>query len=170
MNLTHLGYSLNFFLRGVRISVPQVETYRIVEKDAVLRYNGDVLPEGIHLDVPNVLAVDQHSAAVGVVDAEHEMQNCSLSKARGPDYCVGGSRLELEAQVIKEALDFGVVFLVPKTDALQLNAALLVLKFLGVRLVLNLGLHFKHDQQVFHVHLGLADFPKQRPHVKQRRR
>ena len=58
MNLALLGDFLNFLKAGFRIPILQIEPYGIIEQYSILGDHTDILPEGIKLEVFQVLTID----------------------------------------------------------------------------------------------------------------
>ena len=55
------------------------------EEDGLLRDHADAAPQAVGRDLPQVVAVDEDAAAVGIVEAREERREGGLARARGAD-------------------------------------------------------------------------------------
>lgn len=94
MDPAYLGYLLNLLPRGIRVPVLQVVEDRVIEKDAILRYDANVLPKAIECEVFQVLAVDLNGTFVRIKQSEEQVHYCGLAEARLAYNSIGSSRLD----------------------------------------------------------------------------
>lgn len=70
VDLAFLAHLDDFLLVSVRVAVLEVEHDAVIKQRAVLRNNRDVLAEAVKRLLGQVLAVDEHSAALRIIDPE----------------------------------------------------------------------------------------------------
>ena len=80
MDAALAGNSFEVSLRCVGIAIPQILLNCVVEEDAVLRHNDDVLSERFKGQILDVLAINEYLAIRWIVDPEEEVQHGRLAE------------------------------------------------------------------------------------------
>ena len=70
VDLAFLAHFDNLFLRGIWVTVLQIEHDAVVKQGAVLWDDRDVLAEAVESLLGQVLSIDEHTATLWVVDPE----------------------------------------------------------------------------------------------------
>jgi hypothetical protein len=85
----HLG------LGGVGAAVEDVVAHRAVQQRGVLRHHADVRAQAVLRDLGDVLAVDQQPARLDVVEAQQQVDERRLARARAADQADLLARLDV---------------------------------------------------------------------------
>ena len=80
--------------RCIWVAIFKIELNGVIEEDSILWHDTNVLPKALELEVPQVLAINVHTALGGVIYPEQEVQHGGLAEARGADDGIRGACLD----------------------------------------------------------------------------
>ena len=186
VDLAFLAHFGDFILGGVGVAVLQIEHDAVIEQRAILRNNGDILAEAIESAIRQVLSIDEHSAALWIVDAEEQIEQRRLSKARRADDRALRARFDGQSEVLEKLLlddlRFMLVFrllrldvlikifdhVVLETYVLEVDATLGELKLVRIRLLTDDRLGSQHMVELDYVDTTLVQLAEEGAKVEQR--
>lgn len=131
-----------------------------------LRNDTDDLPQTLKGDVLNLLAIDEDSATLHLVEPVEQPQDCALARPTRPDdrhlfACRDGERQVFEDRAV------GVV---PERDILKLDLASLERQRLGPRSILDRHVLALDAEEDVHVDQTLPELAVHRPEEVERER
>src|SRR5690606_39006036 len=77
--------SPEFFLAGVGLAIAQVVADRTVQQRSVLSDHADIGAQALLADLGDILAVDEDAPAFQVIEAQQQVDQRRLARARRPD-------------------------------------------------------------------------------------
>jgi len=105
---------------GVGPPIADVVHHRVAEQEGILQHDPDLAAQAVGRHVAHVVAVDQHRAAVHVVEARQQVDDGRLARAGRPDDGDGLARLGGQAHAAQHVL----VLVVAHPHVAQLDAPL----------------------------------------------
>ena len=104
-----LGGAIDLGVARLRLAVAEILEHRAVEQRDVLLHHGDILAQAFLGDLGDVLLVDQHVAAVGIVEALDQREHGRLAGARPAGQADPLAGPDVEVEVLQHPPAAGIV-------------------------------------------------------------
>ena len=105
MNSALTGYSFQVCLSRLKIAILQILFNSVIEENSILRNDDDVFSEGIKGVILDILTINQHLAALRIVNPEEKMQQGSLAETGWSNDSVASTCFYLQIKVLEQVVD-----------------------------------------------------------------
>ena len=112
--------SIMSVFRGLGVGEEEVATDRLAEQEVLLEHVGHLRAQGIHVDLADVVSVEENAAAGGLVETGDEIGEARLPGAGGADHGDHLADGEVEVDAVKGA----VAVRIREIDVLEAHALL----------------------------------------------
>src|SRR5205085_7470608 len=113
---------LNLFVGGIEPPIANVFGNTAGEKVRVLLDQPDLFAQACQCHIVDIVAVNRHFAAGGIVEARYQANQGGLSRSGLADKSDGLSRFDSEIDVVQYKIGFCIVSVVGKVDVIEDDA------------------------------------------------
>ena len=104
MNSALTGNSFQVCLSRLKIAILQILFNSVIEENSILRNDDDVFSEGIKGVILDILTINQHLAALRIVNPEEKMQQGSLAETGWSNDSVASTCFYLQIKVLEQVV------------------------------------------------------------------
>ena len=104
MNSALTSYSFQVCLSRLEIAILQVLLNCVIEENSILGNDDDVFSEGIKGVILDILTINQHLAALRIVNPEEKMQQGSLAETGWSNDSVASTCFYLQIKVLEQVV------------------------------------------------------------------